>query len=108
MLTPRSRMKDGDNALRSSGSLGRLTRCWAAGWSSFTRWTDTVPVERRSAAQAKASIWAELLSTSSPDTKVLLRYGKSNGWLDGQPAVITRASAAGRLRMSEQCSTMRR
>lgn len=35
-------------------------------------------------------IWAEQLSVSSPETKTLLRYGKSNGWLDGQPAAVTR------------------
>src|SRR6185312_4496283 len=42
-------------------------------------------------------IWAEQLSTSSPDTKVLMRYGKSNGWLDGQPAAITRKVGNGQI-----------
>jgi len=42
-----------------------------------------------------ASIWAEQLSTASSDTKVDLRYGKSNGWLDGKPAMITRAVGKG-------------
>jgi beta-galactosidase len=33
----------------------------------------------------------------SPDTKVLMRYGKSNGWLDDQPAVITRQVGKGNI-----------
>jgi beta-galactosidase len=37
-----------------------------------------------------ANVWAETLSTKSPDTHVLMKYGASNGWLDNQPAVITR------------------
>src|SRR6202044_3864981 len=55
---------------------------------------NTVPVDG-DLLHTQASIWAELLSTSSPDTKVLLRYGKSNGWLDGKPAVITRRVGSG-------------
>jgi beta-galactosidase len=39
--------------------------------------------------------WAEQLSASSPDTKVLMTYGKSNGWLDGQPAAISRKVGKG-------------
>ena len=42
-----------------------------------------------------SKLWAEMLSTSSPDTKVLATYGKSNGWLDGKPAVITRKIGKG-------------
>jgi beta-galactosidase len=44
-----------------------------------------------------ASLWAEQLSTSAPDVDVLLRYGKSNGWLDDQPAMITRRVGKGRI-----------
>jgi beta-galactosidase len=45
----------------------------------------------------QAIVWAEQLKTSSPDTQVLLRYGKSNGWLDDQPAVITQTYGKGRI-----------
>ena len=41
------------------------------------------------------SLWAEQLKTSDPSTQVLLRYGTSNGWLDGQPAVVTRTHGRG-------------
>jgi beta-galactosidase len=43
------------------------------------------------------SIWAEQLNSTAPDAQVLLRYGKSNGWLDDQPAAITRAYGKGRI-----------
>jgi beta-galactosidase len=33
----------------------------------------------------------------SPDTKVVERYGKSNGWLDNQSAVLTRQVGKGRI-----------
>jgi beta-galactosidase len=37
-----------------------------------------------------------MLSVRSPQTKVLERYGKtSNGWLDGQPAIVTRKVGKG-------------
>lgn len=39
---------------------------------------------------ATAKTYAEQLQTQAPDTKVLMRFGKYNGWLDDQPAIITR------------------
>ena len=50
-----------------------------------------------------ATIWAELLSTSAPDARVVLRYGKSNGWLDGQPAIITRRVGKGSITYIGAC-----
>jgi beta-galactosidase len=46
-------------------------------------------------ASGTADIWAETLEATSPDTKVLMRYGASNGWLDGQPAVLERQVGKG-------------
>jgi beta-galactosidase len=37
------------------------------------------------------------LKSQAPGDKVLLKYGKSNGWLDNQPAVITRVYGKGRI-----------
>jgi beta-galactosidase len=42
-------------------------------------------------------MWAELLSAKEADVEVLMRYGQSNGWLDGQPAAITRKVGKGRI-----------
>jgi beta-galactosidase len=43
------------------------------------------------------SVWAEQLKSLSADVEVLMKYGKSNGWLDDQPAVITRPYGKGRI-----------
>ena len=54
-------------------------------------------LSRASGAAEKPSIWAEQLKSQAPGDEVLLKYGKSNGWLDDQPAVITRAYGKGRI-----------
>jgi beta-galactosidase len=43
------------------------------------------------------TLWAERLSVRAPDDQILLRYGKSNGWLSGYPAMITRRVGKGRI-----------
>jgi len=58
--------------------------------------TDAVPVEGKWGA-GESPMWAELLSARDPGVEVLMRYGKSNGWLDGQPAAITRKVGKGRI-----------
>ena len=45
----------------------------------------------------EASIWAEQLKSQTPGDEVLLKYGKSNGWLDNHPAVISRVYGRGRI-----------
>ncbi|HZL28999.1 MAG TPA: beta-galactosidase [Acidobacteriaceae bacterium] len=94
VLTTRSGMKDADNSLYTERQPGPLASLLGGRVEQFYALKDTVPVEGEM-LHSNASIWAELLSTSSPDTKVLLRYGKSNGWLDGQPAVISRWIGSG-------------
>jgi beta-galactosidase len=41
------------------------------------------------------SVWAEQIKTTATEAEVLLRYGKSNGWLDGH--AITRRVGQGRI-----------
>ena len=53
-----------------------------------------VPVSGN-AGSGTADVWAETLTATSPETKVLMRYGASNGWLDGQPAVLEREVGRG-------------
>jgi beta-galactosidase len=97
VLGPRSGMKDEHNSLnveRQPGPLvaplgGRVEQYYALDHN-------TIPVEG-TIGSGSASIWAEQLSASAPDTQVLLNYGNSNGWLDGQPALITRPLASGRI-----------
>jgi beta-galactosidase len=44
-----------------------------------------------------------VLSTKSPDEEVLLSYGKSNGWLDHAPAIITRKIGKGSITYIGAC-----
>ena len=43
----------------------------------------------------ESKLWAEQLDIHAPDAAVWARYGKSNGWLDGQPAIVSRKVGAG-------------
>jgi beta-galactosidase len=103
VLGDRSGMKDADNGLwpqRQPGLLadllgGRVEQFYALD-SPVEVMADFGPSTSTTTKQ-HASLWAEQLSVKAPDTEVLLRYGKSNGWLDGQPAAITRRVGAGRI-----------
>src|ERR1017187_10503033 len=43
----------------------------------------------------KDLLFAEYLNMQAPDVKVLMRYGADRGWLDGQPAAVTRKVGRG-------------
>lgn len=96
VLGPRAAMKDETNGLlpqRQPGYLidalgGRVEQYYALekDFSVSGAW-----------GKGQATVWAEQLKTSAADAQVLMRYGKSNGWLDDQPAVITRPYGKGRI-----------
>ncbi|WP_241215313.1 beta-galactosidase [Sphingomonas koreensis] len=92
ILGPRSGMKDSYNALETQRQPGPLAELLGGRVEQFYALDEAVDV-----GGGKATIWAEQLSTSAPDAQVLLRYGKANGWLDGKPAVISRAVGKGRI-----------
>jgi len=94
VLGPRSGMKDGYNALNPQRQPGPLADALGANVSQFYALDANVPIAG-DAGSGTANIWAETLNVESPETKVLLRYGASNGWLDGQPAAVTRAVGKG-------------
>jgi beta-galactosidase len=94
VLGPRSGMKDEYNALNPQRQPGPLVDFLGGNVSQFYALDTEVPVSG-DIGTGTASIWAETISPTSPDTQVLLRYGPSNGWLDGQPAVITRSVGKG-------------
>jgi beta-galactosidase len=89
VLGPRSGMKDQYDALlpqRQPGYLadvlgGRVEQYYALDTDVTVNgdWGDSVD-----------SVWAEQLKATSPETKPLATFGESNGWLDHQPAVLTR------------------
>src|SRR5206468_1144242 len=94
VLSQRSAMKDEDNSLypqRQPGPLAELLGARVEQWYALEA---PVPVEGEWGAGTSTQ-WAEQIGVKSPETKVLARYGKSNGWLDGQPAAVTRKVGKG-------------
>lgn len=96
VLGQRSGMKDDDNSLQVERQPGPLAELLGGRVEQYYALTDPVPVEGKWGT-GECPLWAELLSTKDSDTEVLMRYGKSNGWLDGQPAAITRRVGKGRI-----------
>jgi beta-galactosidase len=94
VLGQRSGMKDADNSLYPQRQPGPLTELLGARVEQWYALEKDVPLEGDWGA-GQGAMWAELLGVKAPDTKVLMRYGKSNGWLDGQPAAVTRKVGKG-------------
>ncbi len=94
VLGQRSGMKNIDNGLQTERQPGPLVDLLGGRVEQYYALTSPVPVSGAWGA-GTSQLWAELLSTKDADTKVLMRYGKSNGWLDGQPAAITRKVGKG-------------
>jgi len=89
VLGQRSGMKNDDNGLQTERQPGPLVPLLGGRVDQYYALINPVPVNGQFGANT-SKLWAELLSTSSPETKVLATYGKSNGWLDGKPAIISR------------------
>jgi beta-galactosidase len=96
VLGPRSGLKDEFNALLPIRQPGYLAEPLGGQVEQFYALEKAVPVSG-SLGDGEISVWAERLKTTAPDAEVLLRYGRSNGWLDGQPAIVTRHYGRGRI-----------
>jgi beta-galactosidase len=96
VLGPRSAMKDETNALLPQRQPGYLLDALGGRVEQYYALEKDFPVSG-TWGSGQASVWAEQLKTSATDAQVLLRYGKSNGWLDNQPAAITRPYGKGRI-----------
>jgi beta-galactosidase len=96
VLGPRSGMKDEFNGLLTQRQPGFLVEALGGRVEQYFALEKAFPVSGKWGS-GETSIWAEDLKTSSPETEVLLRYGKANGWLDDQPAAITRSYGKGRI-----------
>jgi len=94
VLGPRAGMKDQFNALLPQRQPGYLVDVLGGRVEQYYALEKDVPVSG-AWGSGEASVWAEQLKASAADAEVLLRYGVSNGWLDGQPAVLTRAYGKG-------------
>jgi len=96
VLGPRSGMKDEFNALLPQRQPGYLTDALGARVEQYYALEKAFPVSG-TWGTGSASIWADQLKARVTDAEVLLKYGKSNGWLDEQPAAVTRAYGKGRI-----------
>ena len=94
VLGQRSGMKNIDNGLQPERQPGPLTTLLGGRVEQYYALVHPAPVSG-DWGSGTGKEWAELLSTKDADTKVLMRYGQSNGWLDGQPAAITRKVGKG-------------
>jgi len=94
VLGQRTGMKDDDNALQPQNQPGPLADLLGAHVLQFYALLDPVPVTG-SFGTTESRLWAEQLAIDTPDAAVWARYGKSNGWLDGQPAIVSRKVGKG-------------
>jgi beta-galactosidase len=94
VLGPRSGMKDQYNALLPQRQPGYLVDVLGGRVEQYYALESDVPVSGVW-GDGVASVWAEQLKASSAETKALAQYGESNGWLDNQPAALTRSFGKG-------------
>jgi beta-galactosidase len=94
VLGPRSGMKDQYDALLPQRQPGYLVDVLGGRVEQYYALEADVPVSG-SWGSGTASVWAEQLKASSPETKPLAEYGESNGWLDHQPSVLTHSFGKG-------------
>ena len=100
LLGPRSGMKDQFNSLNKERQPGPLVSTLGAKVEQYYALDHEVhfisPTESfQLSANSTADIWGETLSLRSPDTSVDLEYIDPNGWLDRQPAMVTRPIGPG-------------
>ncbi len=94
VLGMRSGMKNMDNGLETARQPGQLTPLLQGRVSQYYALEHPVPFSGEWGA-GESKIWAEQLEALDLQTKVLMTFGASNGWLDGQPAALTRSIGKG-------------
>ncbi len=94
VLGPRSGLKDEHNELLVQRQPGYLSDALGGRVEQFYALEKDFSVSGKWGS-GQISIWAEQLSALNPETQILMRFGKSNGWLDDQPAAITRGYGKG-------------
>jgi beta-galactosidase len=102
VLGPRSGMKNEYDGLwpdRQPGPLEELLGGRVEEFYALEQPVTTTPVVD-GGAEGKGNVWAELLQPVSNATAVVAKYKASPGsagWLDGQPAMLTRQVGKGRI-----------
>ena len=97
VLTLRTGMKDRQNALLPVRQPGYLFDLAGVEVEEYYALDEPVPVAGQDVS-GTSTRWAEWLRVLDADqTTVLARYGTSNGWLDGQPAITRHAYGKGQV-----------
>ena len=96
VLGPRSGLKEDHNELQTQRQPGYLADALGARVEQYYALEKEFEVSG-AWGNGKVRVWAEQLSALHPDAQILMRYGKSNGWLDNQAAVVTRSHEKGRI-----------
>jgi beta-galactosidase len=96
LLGPRSGMKDDHNALNVQRQPGPLAEALGGRVEQFYALESPAPISGEFGS-GSVSVWAEALSAQAANNEILMRYGKSNGWLDDQSAMISRKLGKGRI-----------
>ena len=89
-------MKDEFNALLTQRQPGFLVDALGGRVEQYFALEKPAPISGQW-GDGEARVWAEEMKSFAPDTEVLIRYGQANGWLDNQPAAITRRYGKGRI-----------
>jgi len=96
VLGPRSGMKDEFNALLPQRQPGFLVDALGGRVEQYYALEKDFPVSG-TWGSGEVRVWAEQLKSLAPDAQVIMKYGTCNGWLDHQPAVLTRPYGKGRI-----------
>jgi beta-galactosidase len=97
VLTIRSGMKDEHSALLPMRQPGMLAALAGVEVEDYYALLEPAPVIGEGFS-GTSRLWAERLRVlDTQSTRVLARYGPSNGWLDGQPAITVRDHGVGRV-----------
>ncbi len=95
IITARSAMKDEDNSLLPMRQPGTLADLAGVEVEEYYALDEPVPI-KGNWFEGQSRIWAERLKVrDSNHVAVIAKYGPSNGWLDGQPAITVRGTSSG-------------
>ncbi len=94
VLGQRSGMKNWDNSRWPQRQPGPLAGLLGGRVEQYIALRAPVPVDGTWGAN-QDQLYAERLQITAPDVHTLMQYGVSNGWLDHQPAAITRSVGSG-------------
>ena len=98
VLGQRSGMKGSDSQLLLKRQPGPLSDLLGAQVEQYFAIRNRPPGIRGVWGTGQSKLWAEALQVvNAPEAEVLMRYEKTNGWLDGQPLAVTREVGKGRI-----------